>query len=79
MEKIIARRGDQNFYFQRCAKECLVKWLNLTLEEGKDNAHIVQTKEEQGTTNLSLQYQNNIYPVQVWEENGYVYAVMKKT
>jgi len=33
VEKIIERRGDEIFYRQRCAKECVVKWLQLPLDE----------------------------------------------
>lgn len=32
-ERKVAARDWEEFYVQRCAKECLVKWLNLRLDE----------------------------------------------
>ena len=41
------RKGEirENFYLQRCGKECLVKYLNLTSKE-MEKMHVISIKEK---------------------------------
>jgi hypothetical protein len=69
VEKI--RDKEELFYLQRCGKECLVKWLDLPLDEYEQmEVHFAEP--------VCVVYQGKQYPVEVWTEKGYVYAVMKK-
>jgi hypothetical protein len=61
----------EDFYVQWCGKECLVKWLDLKLDE-EQKMEVVQNDD-----GIVVNYAGKEYPVQVSIEEGYVYAVMK--
>lgn len=78
LEKIVERAPQlkdpaasrESFYMQWCAKECVVKFLNLPLD----------TTEKMLTKKLNQQmiitYEHKEYSVRVRSEKGYVYAIL---
>ncbi|MDR2541802.1 MAG: 4'-phosphopantetheinyl transferase superfamily protein [Candidatus Peribacteria bacterium] len=59
----------ETFYAQWCAKECVVKFLNLTL----DTTEKMLTKKQ--SQQIIITYQDKEYPVQVRDKDGYTYAI----
>ena len=76
----------ENFYIQRSAKECLVKFLNLTSDAMKDmkiskfaqHSHF-SVDEWEFASLITLTYKWNDYRIHVDVKNGRVMALMKES
>ena len=75
----------ENFYLQRCAKECLVKLLNLTNNDMKDmkivrfnQYHHYSVDEREFSSLLTLWFRWNEYRVHVDIKNGRAMALLKE-
>lgn len=76
----------ENFYIQRCAKECLIKYLNLTSEDAKEMKIVkfdphkhFSVDDWQFESMITLSFQWEEYRIHVDVRNGRVMALMKET
>ena len=76
----------ENFYIQRCAKECLVKFLNLTSSDTKEMKIVkfdphkhYSIDEWQFESMITMSYKWTEYRVHVDVKNGRVMALLKES
>ena len=75
--------GRENFYLQRCAKECVVKFLNINSKEMQEMSIVAFLREQHFIANdwsfdsiVLIHYRWKEYPIHTIIQDGKVFAML---